>query len=185
MSQPPHIRLVFDADNEGAEPGVDATLASAPPKISVEVTPPDWQLDLPFDGRSTGLSIVIASLEAMTGAQLRKLLADRRPDTVLDLREMIRFDLPGTNRGDIFKTFNYFNAHYVRDPLPWHSLTARDFGASDDPVSTRLIHEVVERSLSRVMIFVTRPVECRSIAAHLRRIMPNRLSVPFHIEETS
>lgn len=185
MSQPPNIRLVFNADDECAKLGGDAPPASLPPAISVHVTPTDWQLDLPFDAHPIGVSVVIASLEAMTGAQLRSLLADRRPDTVVDLREMIRFDLPGTNRGDIFKTFRYFNAHYVKDPLPWHSLTTRDFGASDNPVSTRLIHEVVERSLSRVMIFVTRPADCRSIAAHLRRIMPERLSVPFHIEEAS
>jgi hypothetical protein len=178
MIDRPHLRLVENR----AQRSVEAMVA---PRAVVKATiaPPGWQLELPFHDQCMGVSIVIACLEAMSGGRLRNLLVSHRPDAVVDLRELIRFDLPGTNRKDVFNTFRSLHARYVKDPLPWHQLAVKDLIGSDYPISMSLLHEVAERDANCVMIFVPRQDDRRHVAAHLRRIVPQRLSMPFRIEE--
>jgi hypothetical protein len=180
MSDPPRLRLV--PKNAATPVAVDFSPRAA---IKATVAPLGWQLELPFVDRQLGVSIVIACLEAMNGGKLHKLLVNHHPDSVVDLRELIRFDFPGTSREHVFSAFRSIRARYVKDPLPWHQLAVKDLIGSDFPVSMSLMHEVAERQAHCVMVFVPHEDNCRHMAAHLRRTVPQRLLTPFHIEEAS
>lgn len=178
MNRQPPLHIVPDNDTgpEVVEKGVRQ-------KIGATFVPRNWQLSLPFEEVPIGPTIVLVAMEAMTGAVLRNLLVARRPDSVVDLRELIRFDLPGTSREDIFQCFTIIHTHYARDPLPWHKLEARDLALKAAPVSQVLMHEVTERSAKCVMVFVYRREESKLLAPHLTRVMGERIPGPWRIEE--
>ena len=152
-------------------------------RIKATAIPRDWQLPLPFHDAPLGLTIVIVSMETMNGSRLRGLIQDRRPDAAIDLRELIRFDLPGTSREDVFRALSIHHTHYVKDPLPWHRLDARALGLLEYPVSNTLVHEITERDADCVLVFVYKHDEARSIASHLTKVLSQRIEGPWHIEE--
>lgn len=175
-----------DPTPENHTPGEKGELtAGQRQKIKATAVPRDWQLPLPFDDAPVGPTIVIVPMETMNGSTLRGLISDRRPNSAVDLRELIRFDLPGTSREDIFRAFHVHHTHYVKDPLPWHRLDARSFALLEAPVSNALVHEIAERSADCILVFVYRHDEARSIASHLNRVLSERLEGPWHIEEAS
>ena len=154
-------------------------------KISATTIPSGWQLPLPFDTEPLGPRIIIVSMETMNGPALRRLIQDLRPNAAVDLRELIRFDLPGMSRHDVLRTLHANHAHYVKDPLPWHRLDARAFATLEGPISNTLIHEIVERHADCVMILVHRSDDSRAIASHLHKVLSQRMSSPWHVEEAS
>lgn len=154
-------------------------------KIKATSTPKDWQLPLPLGDAQSGATILIVSMDAMNGATLRGLISEWRPDSAVDLREMIRFEIPGTSREDVFRTLRIHQTHYVPDPLPWHRLDARAWALLEAPISSKLVHEIAERSPACVFVFVQKHDEVRSIAAHLTKVLSERMRGPWHIEEAS
>jgi hypothetical protein len=152
-------------------------------KIKATSIPRDWQLALPFDDNPIGPTVVIVPMAAMTGSTFRQLIQDRCPNSAVDLRELIRFDLPGTSREDVFKVLQNQNTYYVKDPLPWHQLDARSLSTMDAPVSNLLVHEIVDRGANCIFVLVYRQAEAISIASHLTKVLSARLSCPWHIEE--
>jgi len=154
-------------------------------KIDAASIPRDWQLALPFDDMPIGPTVLIVPMEAMNGSTLRGLITERRPTSAVDLRQLIRFDLPGTSREDVFRTLHAHRTHYVKDPLPWHRLDARALAMLDGPVSNALVHEIAERDAHCILVFVYKPDEARSIASHLTKVLGARMEGPWRIEEAS
>lgn len=191
---PPRLYVVKDSSAKLAEeeaglagePPRESKVAEAPSKrrrrISGEVVPADWQFALPF-GEKLGQTIVIVPMERMNGPSFRDLLKTRSPAAAVDLRALIRFDLPGTSREDIFRAMSAQKTHYVKDPLPWHDLDARAWATLDAPVSNALVHEISERKAECVFVLVYRHAEAQSIAVHLNRVLSQRLRTPWRVEE--
>lgn len=190
----PRLYIVSDSAAKAAEGDAgpvdvkarDTQGAAAPARprrrISGKVVPPDWQFALPFE-EASGQTIVIVPMERMNGPSFRGLLQTRRPAAVVDLRALIRFDLPGTSREDIFRAMSAQKTHYVKDPLPWHQLDARTWGTFEAPVSNALLHEISERQAACVFVLVYRAADAHSIAVHLNWVLSTRLKTPWRIEE--
>lgn len=178
MSRPPHLRIV--SDNGPAEP---ASRTADRPQVDATFVPTDWQLPLPFDTAPLGPTVVVVPMEGMNGPSLKSLISSRRPNSAVDLRELVRFDLPGTSREDVFHFLRTHRTHYVKDPLPWHRLAARDLIAHTGPISQLMMHEITERGAECILVFVYRREDARSLASHLNRVMAERITGPWHIEE--
>ena len=112
------------------------------------------------------LSIVIVPMDHIHGVQLCRLILDLKPRTAVDLRHLIRFDLPGTSRTEIFHHLKNAHTLYVKASLPWHELQPRDFITDGTPLSQRLNHEVVERKDSPVLLFASKKDEARYLTAY-------------------
>lgn len=177
-----------EAENADTSTAVTKSAADATTrrqKIKATAFPRDWQLSLPFDDLPLGPTIVVVPMETMNGPALRGLIQNRRPNAAVDLRELIRFDLPGTSREDVFRTLHTYHTYYVKDPLPWHRLDARALALLDGPVSNTLVHEIAERSAACVFVLVYKHDDARSIASHLNKVLSERMDGPWHIEEAS
>ncbi|MGF7054761.1 hypothetical protein GGC47_003965 [Bosea sp. OAE752] len=154
-------------------------------KIDATSIPKGWQLPLPFDDKPLGPTVLIVSMESMNGPTLRNLISERKPASAVDLRQLIRFDLPGTSREDVFRILNVNRTYYVKDSLPWHRLDARALATLDAPVSNVLLHEIADRRADCIFVFVYRHEEARSIASHLTKVLGPRMEGPWRIEEAS
>lgn len=189
----PHLYIVPNhqpagqrAETEKAEKPTDGVrLASKGPRRTIDATsiPKDWQLSLPFDDKPVGPTVLIVSMESMNGPTLRNLISERKPASAVDLRQLIRFDLPGTSRDDVFRALSVHRTYYVKDSLPWHRLDARALATSDTPVSSVLVHEIADRGADCIFVLVYRHEEARSIASHLTRVLTQRMDGPWRIEE--
>ncbi len=134
------------------------------------------QLSFSFDGVEAqgGHRVEIVAMDGLHGKRLCDLIMSRKPKVALDLRHVIRFDLPGTSREQVLGYFRATNTLYVRDPLPWHALHRRDFISGDKVISQRLEHETVERRQSPVMLFVPKEEHVGFLTAYLNRVFSNR-----------
>lgn len=185
MNRPP-LYLVHSSEPAKSVESVSATsscVGSQKLKIDAASIPRDWQLSLPFDDAPIGPTILIVPMEAMNGPTLRGLISERKPTSAVDLRQLIRFDLPGTSREDVFRTLHAHHTHYVKDPLPWHKLDARALAKLRGPVSNALVHEIAERGADCILVFVYRHDEARSIASHLSKVLAERMEGPWRVEE--
>ena len=131
------------------------------------------QLDFSFDDVDfePDIRIFLVPMDDMHGGRLCETLDTIRPKLVLDLRYVIRFDLPGTSRTQVFKRFHSLQTLYIKDSLPWHDMERRDFIAGDVSISHRLRHEVVERDQTPILIFVPKIEHVRYLGSYLNRIL--------------
>lgn len=191
----PHLYIVPNeqpvaprAEPEKAEKSAgDMRLTAKSPRQKIDATsiPKDWQLSLPFDDKAIGPTVLIVSMESMNGPTLRNLINERKPASAVDLRQLIRFDLPGTSRDDVFRALSVHRTYYVKDSLPWHRLDARALATLEAPVSNVLVHEIADRGADCIFVFVYRHEEARSIASHLTKVLAPRMDGPWRIEEAS
>ncbi len=155
----------------------------AAPQPSRTMTPDGYQFFLPFDETAVKTQIVIVAMDHIHGVQLCRLILDLKPRTAVDLRHLIRFDLPGTSRTEIFQHFKNAHTLYVKASLPWHELQPRDFITDGTPLSQRLIHEVLERKDSPVLLFASKRDEARYLTAYLHRVLSSQAKHPWKIEQ--
>lgn len=141
------------------------------------------QLSFAFDDDKAHDSnrIEIVAMDGLHGKRLCEMILSKKPKVALDLRHVIRFDLPGTSREQVLSYFRASSTLYVRDPLPWHSLQRRDFISGDRVISQRLEHETVERKQSPVMLFVPKEEHIGFLTAYLNRVFSNRGDGPWEI----
>lgn len=134
------------------------------------------QLSFSFEdvGAQENRKVEIVSMDGLHGKRLCELIMSKKPKVALDLRHVIRFDLPGTSREQVLNYFRATNTLYVRDPLPWHALQRRDFIAGDKVISQRLEHETVERKQSPIMLFVPKEEHVGFLTAYLNRVFSSR-----------
>jgi hypothetical protein len=134
------------------------------------------QLSFSFDDveAQDGHRVEIVAMDGLHGKRLCELIVAKKPKVAVDLRYVIRFDLPGTSREQVLSYFRATNTLYVRDPIPWHDLQRRDFMAGDRVLSQRLEHETVERKHSPVMLFVPKKEHVALLTAYLNRVFSSR-----------
>lgn len=172
-----HLSLV---DTKESPCGVDGR---KPIQRSGQVMAPlGCQLPLPLGGDAESKKIVVVAMDHMHGAQFRSLILSLKPRTVIDLRHLIRFDLPGTSRAEIFSCFSRVHALYVNDSLPWHELQPRDFMTDGNSLSHRLSHEVIERDNSPIMLLASKVEDARLLASYLHRITSSSMKGAWVIE---
>ena len=141
------------------------------------------QLSFSFDDMEIqgGHCVEIIAMDGLHGKRLCELIISKKPKVALDLRHVIRFDLPGTSREHILNYFRATNTLYVRDPIPWHNMKRRDFISGDRVISQRLEHEAVERKQSPVMLFVPKDEHVNLLTAYLNRVFSQRSEGPWVI----
>lgn len=146
------------------------------PEVRSPRAPSNEQLCFSFDDEELHDShrIEIVSMDGLHGKRLCELILSKRPKVAVDLRHVIRFDLPGTSREQVLSYFRATSTLYVREPLPWHILQRRDFVSGGKTISQRLEHETVERKQSPVMLFVPKDEHVRFLTAYLNRVCSNR-----------
>jgi len=140
------------------------------------------QLPLPFATGPVGKRVFVLSTDRLHGNRLQKVIEELRPETAIDLRQLIRFDFPGTNRKQIFNYFHACRTHYVRDPLSWGEIDARSMRDIRGAISQVLLHEVIERDVPSVMILVPKSEDARLIASHLNVLLTQRSPTPWILE---
>lgn len=128
-----------------------------------------------------GQRIEIVAMDGLHGRRLCELIMLKKPKVTLDLRHVIRFDLPGTSREQVLSYFRATNTIYVRDPIPWHDLQRRDFMSGNRIISQRLEHETVERKQSPVMLFVPKHEHVKFLTSYLNRVFSMRGEGPWEI----
>jgi hypothetical protein len=110
---------------------------------------------------------------------------DLKPKVAIDLRLLIRFDLPGASRAEIFNHLKLVNTLYVKDSMQWNRLKAHDLMLSESTLSHRLNHEVVERDDSPILLLASKKDEARYLGAYLNRILSMRAKRPWRVDQAS
>jgi hypothetical protein len=122
------------------------------------------ELDLGDDDRVR--RILVAVMDRIHGTRLHDLVVEIHPAVVLDLRNTIRFDLPGTSRDRFLDSVSRIRSSYMRAPMPWTA----DIGGPvlvDYDLPVRLHHEVIERSDGNLMLLVNKPEHAFRISSIL------------------
>ena len=165
----PALRLI-------TKEGFDALAREVVPEARTTHAPLNDQLCFSFDDEvSHDRHLVeIVSMDGLHGKHLCQLILAKRPKVVLDLRHVMRFDLPGTSREQVLSHFRAISTLYVREPLPWHELQRRDFISGNRTLSQRLEHETVERKQSPIMLFVPKDEHISLVSAYLNRVFSTR-----------
>ncbi|WP_339853682.1 hypothetical protein [Roseovarius nubinhibens] len=141
------------------------------------------QLSFSFDDveAQNGHRVEIVAMNSLHGKRLCELIMSSKPKVALDLRHVIRFDLPGTSREQVLSYFRATHTLYLRDPIPWHNLKRRDFIAGNMVISQRLEHETVERKQSPVLLLVPKDEHVSLLTAYLNRVFSKRREGPWEI----
>ncbi|MGA1834271.1 hypothetical protein [Rhizobium wenxiniae] len=127
--------------------------------------------------------VIIVPMNFIHGHRFVELVATMKPKVVLDMRHAIRFDLPGTNRSNIFARFANVEAFYTTASLPWHELSTADFMLDRGNLSQRLHHEILERAEERVMILVPEAMHARWLRIYLNRRLTEAAKSDWLVEE--
>ena len=159
-----------------AKESLDLSLPEVNSKAYLLHKPLNEQLCFSFEEKKLCEShrIEIISMDGLHGKRLCELILSSRPKVAVDLRHVIRFDLPGTSREQVLAYFRATGTLYVREPLPWHALQRKDFISGNKIISQRLEHETVERKQSPVMLFVPKDEHINFLTAYLNRVFSNR-----------
>lgn len=161
-----------------------ATLSVAPrcKQETINVIPAfDRQLRLPFDD-SASRRIIIVAMDCIHGIQLCNLILDIKPKKAIDLRYLIRFDLPGTNRSEIFHRMKLVRTHYVKASLPWHQLSARDFMLGNKQLSDQLDYEIMGGEESPLLLLASKDDDVRNLTSYLNRLLSSHSTSYWQIE---
>lgn len=175
---PPRLRLISASSRVEDSPARGAARA-----LDVVMAPHGFQLGLPFEGDGGVQRILIVAMDEIHGSQFLALLRSVRPKAVVDLRHLIRFDLPGTNRDEVFYNLSHLRSLYVNASVPWHQLRRQDLISNDTSISQRLDHEVVERQDSPLVLLTAKKSELFEIAAYLNRSLSTRSNRAWKIEQ--
>ena len=130
-------------------------------------------------------NIVIVAMEFMHGLTFESIIDTFDPKITLDLRHAVRFDMPGTNRNQVFSKFKSHNTFYTQANLPWHQLTPADFMLGESEISQRLAHEILERQEANIMLLVPNQQFATYLRTYLNRKLSELFSDNWRIEEAS
>jgi hypothetical protein len=82
------------------------------------------------------------------------------PATVIDLRQTLRFDQPGSSRSVFFDQLSRIRSTYMRAPVEWSDLKIRHL-AADQRLPARVFHETVERWEGHIALLVSKVEQAR------------------------
>lgn len=117
----------------------------------------DHGRQLEFDLGDRALRLLkIAVTDTIHGRRLTTLVDELTPEFVIDLRNVLRFDLPGMSREVFFHRLSARGVHYARAPVAWHEVSAYGITTSSK-LPIRLYHEAIERWGGNLILLVSRP----------------------------
>jgi hypothetical protein len=146
------------------------------------MTPAGHQLTLPFTGEAADRIFFIVAMDHIHGAHFCEYITRLKPKMAVDLRHLIRFDLPGTSRQDIFNRLNATKTEYIREPLPWHQLGPKNFISDDTQLSHGLYHELIERNDTPVMFLTSKQNDAIYLFTYINRMLATKISYSWKIE---
>lgn len=149
--------------------------ASAPPApVAPRRLSTDQQGQFQLELKSTDVRhILIVVMDAVHGSRLANVVEKLLPVTVVDLRQTLRFDQPGSSRSAFFDQLSRIRSTYLRAPIEWPHLNASPL-ATDHRLPARVYHEAVERWDGHVAFLVSKIEQARYLEAGLNRALSER-----------
>ena len=135
------------------------------------LVPVGHQWPLPLDDKSISRKIIIVITNETHGQSMRKLIEDEEPHSVLDLRHLLRFDMPGISRDVFFEQLRMYSSRYVRIPIAWHKLSQRDFMSGNVCIPAELTREVTADDASTRVLLVTTEQEASELAIFINGVL--------------
>lgn len=126
--------------------------------------------------------ILVAAMDRIHGIRLHELVTEIHPVVVLDLRNTIRFDLPGMNRDSFLQTVSRVHSSYMRAPMKWQN-DLRAAVQINAVLPVRLHHEVIERRDGNLMLLVNKPEHARKISSMLNVTLSQSHAKRWDIEQ--
>jgi hypothetical protein len=117
------------------------------------------------------LKVLVVALGRVHGHHVGEIIDGMRPDIVIDLRNVARFDMPGSNRQTFFTHIDAVKSHYRMEPVPWHQLSNIDLVDSRWMPSSRVMHELLFEKNRSVLLLTGRSEHARSLASVLNRAL--------------
>lgn len=117
--------------------------------------------------------ILIVAMDAVHGSRVATAVEKTLPNTVVDLRQTLRFDQPGLSRTSFFDQLKRVRATYMREPVDWpHFLSPHLI--TDQRLPIRVYHEAVERWDGHVALLVSKAEHAQYLKALLNRDLSER-----------
>lgn len=129
------------------------------------------QLSLPLDDIFEAKRVILIPLDVVHGEQLIELLCDAKPRIIIDVRSLIRFNLPGMNRELIFKKFYKLSSMYIRESIKWESVTSHDVMVGNYEIPTRICYELLNMHHGCALLMTEKQAEARMLASALNRFL--------------
>lgn len=139
------------------------------------------QLELDFGGSALRL-LKIAVTDTIHGGRLTALIDELTPEFVIDLRNVLRFDLPGMSRESFFHRLSARGVHYARAPIAWNDICSYGITARID-LPVRLYHEAVERWGGNLVLLVSRHEHAAHTHAMLNLALSSHRTQGWSIEQ--
>lgn len=152
-----HLTLVNRVDTPPS-----STAPRAPRRLS---TDRQGQFQLELNGCEVR-HIIIIVMDAVHGSRLATTVEKLLPATVIDLRQTLRFDQPGSSRSTFFDLLSRTRSTYIRAPIEWSGIQTRHL-ATDQRLPTRVFHETVERWEGHIALLVSKVEQARFLATTL------------------
>lgn len=171
-----HIKLVVSGFVQADKADFRTTIGKRPARKGEQLV-----LDLGEIPHEKQLTIVC--MDSIHGKTLCNIISNLRPQVAVDLRHAVRFDLPGTNRDQVFMRFNEAKTFYTQAGLPWHELKPADFMADRTSLSHRLHHEILERAEAVILLLLPSPEHSKYLRSYLNRKLSEKAGHPWRIEE--
>lgn len=121
--------------------------------MEIEVTT-EHQLEFKFDS-GPSRQFKIAVTDSIHGRRLAQLVTDLVPEYVLDLRDVLRFDLPGLSRDSFFNMLSAQGVHYERAPMGWQAISTYGI-VTEATLPHQLYDKVIERNVRNLVLLVSR-----------------------------
>lgn len=141
----------------------------------------DGQLEFDLGEDDRVRRILVAVMDRIHGEHLHTLVAEIHPTVVLDLRNTIRFDLPGTSRDRFLDIVSRVSSSYMRAPMTWQS-DLRGPVPINYTLPIRLHHEVIERSDGNLMLLVNKTEHALRISSLLNVALSKNSFKRWHIQ---
>jgi hypothetical protein len=128
--------------------------------------------------------ITIIVMDAVHGARLAHAVDKLHPTTVVDLRQTLRFDQPGSSRAAFFDQLSRIHSTYVRAPVEWPYLRIRHL-TLEEALPARVYHEAIERWEGHVALLVSKVEHGRYLETVLNRALSERRPEGWDIEQVA
>jgi len=165
-----HLTVV---DNQTVAP-------TAPRRLSTN-SQGQFQLELK-DGEIRRILIIV--MDEIHGARLATVVEKLHPITVVDLRQTLRFDQPGSSRTLFFDRLSRVRSTYLRAPIQWSQMEARHLN-SKHPLPARVYHEAVERWDGHIALLVSKIEHARYLESMLNLALSERQPEGWGIEQVA
>jgi hypothetical protein len=140
------------------------------------------QLSLPLEDVFGAKRVILIPLDIVHGEQLIELLCEIRPKIVIDVRNLVRFNLPGMSRESIFKKLSKLSSIYIREPIRWSVTSRSDVMAGNYEIPVRIAYELIAMQFGCALVITEKPTESRILATALSRFLSEERDTDWVIE---